>query len=211
MKGIKSIIPIKCKDSDIPKIIKDKDCLLTAPKDIANSSNTFFCSVPPNIHSKINFAHKSLNYFLKNKCNKSVFIRSFTNKEIIDVISDLSSSKTTEPNSKKIAKNFTSFQKRSKLECSNYRPILLLSSLDKFIEKLMHKRVMEFLNEQKIFYFKQYGFRNVFQVLSLINNLFVEFLMTCKKHLMQLITTFYLKKYNKNGIRGIAHQWLNLM
>ena len=53
---MKSIISLKCKDSDIPKIIKDKDTFLTAPKDIANSFNKFFCSVAPNIHSKINLA-----------------------------------------------------------------------------------------------------------------------------------------------------------
>ena len=30
---IKSIIFLKCKDSDIPKTIKDKDAFLTSPKD----------------------------------------------------------------------------------------------------------------------------------------------------------------------------------
>ena len=52
-KGIKSIISLKCKDSDIPKIIKDKYTFLTAPKDIANSFSKFFCSVAPNNQSKI--------------------------------------------------------------------------------------------------------------------------------------------------------------
>ena len=80
-KGIKSIISLKSKNSDIPKIIKDKDTFLTGPKDIANSfsnkysnrySNKFFCSVAPNIQSKINFVHKSFNHFLKNPCNESM-------------------------------------------------------------------------------------------------------------------------------------------
>ena len=92
-KGIKSIISFKCKDSDIPKIMKDKDTFLTAPRDIANSFNKFFCSVAPNIQSKINFAHKSFNHFLKHPCNESVFIKPRTNKEIIGIISDLSSNK----------------------------------------------------------------------------------------------------------------------
>ena len=55
-KGIKSITSLKCKDSDIPKITKDKDNFLFAPKDIANSFNKLFFSVVPNIHSKINLA-----------------------------------------------------------------------------------------------------------------------------------------------------------
>ena len=56
------IISSKCKDSDIPKIIKDKDTFLAAPKDIANSFSKFFCSVEPNIQSMINLAYKSFNH-----------------------------------------------------------------------------------------------------------------------------------------------------
>ena len=105
---------LKCKDSDIPKIIKDKDTFLTAPKDIANSFNNFFCSVAPNIQWKINFAHKSLNHFLKNPCNESIFIKPCTNKEIIDILPDLSSNKATGPNSipskiMKLAKDCTAY------------------------------------------------------------------------------------------------------
>ena len=55
---------------------------------------------------------------------------------------------TTEifPDSLKTAKVTTIYKKGSKLECSNHRPMSLLSNLDKIIEKLMHKRLMEFLN-----------------------------------------------------------------
>ena len=90
---------MKCKVSDIPTIIKDKGTFLTAPKDIANSFNKFFCSVAPNIQSKINLAYKSFNHFLKNPCNESFFIKPCTNKEIIDEISDLSCNKAKGLNS----------------------------------------------------------------------------------------------------------------
>ena len=101
-KGIRSIISLQCKDSDIPKIIKDQDTFLTAPKDIADLFNKFFYSVAPNIQSKINFAHKSFNDSLKNPCNESIFIKPCTNKEIIDIIPDLSTNKATGPNSSPI-------------------------------------------------------------------------------------------------------------
>ena len=61
--------------------------------------NNFFCSVAPNIQSKIKFAHISFNHFLKNPCNESIFIKSCTNKETIDIIYDLSSNKATGLNS----------------------------------------------------------------------------------------------------------------
>ena len=163
-----------------------------------------FCTVATNIQSKINFAHKSFNHFLKNPCNESISTKPCTNKEIIDIISDLSSNKTTGPSSilikimelakdfiasnltvpfnlsfisgvfsdkLKIAKTLPVFKKGSKLECSDYRPISLLSNLDKIIEKLMQKRLMEFLNEQKVLYCKQYGFRKSFSTAHAIINL----------------------------------------
>ena len=123
------------------------------------------------------------------------YIKPCTNKEIIDIISDLSCHKAIGPNNipikimklakdciannlfvlfiffvssgifpdkLKIAKFLPVFKKGSKLECSNYIPILLLWNLDKIIEKLMHKRLMKFLNEQKFIYYKQYGLRKYF-------------------------------------------------
>ena len=94
------------------------------------------------------------------------------------------------------------------LECSNYRPISLLSNLDQIIEKLMHKRLMVFLNEQKILYYKQYGFYKRFlsahAIINLIGNIksaidskqFVCGVFTdLQKHLIKLIT-FYLEKYS---------------
>ena len=44
-------------------------------------------------------------------------------------------------------------------------------NLDKIIEKLMHKRLTEFLNEQKILYCKQYGFHKGFSTPHAIINL----------------------------------------
>ena len=49
------------------------------------------------------------------------------------------------PSGLKIAKVIPIHKKESKLKCSNYRPISLLSNLDKILEKLMHNRIYEFL------------------------------------------------------------------
>ena len=62
------------------------------------------------------------------------------------------------PNSSKIAKVTTVYKKGSKLECANY----MLSNLDKIIEKLLHKRLMGFLNDWKVLYQKQFGFQKNF-------------------------------------------------
>ena len=44
------------------------------------------------------------------------------------------------------------FKKDSKLDCSNYRPISLLSNIEKIIEKLMYKRLYTVLNNNNIIY-----------------------------------------------------------
>ena len=49
--------------------------------------------------------------------------------------------------------------KDSKLEVSYYRPISLLFSFNKSLQKLMHSRLIEFLEERQILYYKQFGFR----------------------------------------------------
>ena len=43
-------------------------------------------------------------------------------------------------------------------ELNNYRPIPLLSIFDKIIEKIMHKRLYEFLQEHNILIQNQFGF-----------------------------------------------------
>ena len=42
------------------------------------------------------------------------------------------------------------FKKDSKLDCSNYHPISLLSNIEKIIEKLMYKRLYTILNNNDI-------------------------------------------------------------
>ena len=44
-------------------------------------------------------------------------------------------------------------------DMNNYNPISLLSIFDKIIEKLMHKRLYNFMEEYNILYHKQLGFR----------------------------------------------------
>ena len=53
----------------------------------------------------------------------------------------------------KTAKAIPIHKKNSKLEVSNYRPISLSSNIDKIFEKLMHSRLVEFLEGKQILYY----------------------------------------------------------
>ena len=127
----------------------------------------------------------------------------------MSVLFNLSFSSGIFPDKLKIAKILPVFKKGSKLECSNYRPISLLSNLDKVIEKLMRKRLMEFLNEQKIIYCKQYGFRKGFSTahakINLIDNIesaidnkqiVCGIFIGLQKAFDTVDHTFHFKKYN---------------
>ena len=62
------------------------------------------------------------------------------------------------PSVLKTAKVVPVFKKDSKLDYSNYHPISLLSNIEKVLEKLMHKRLYMFLNNN-IIYNLQFRFR----------------------------------------------------
>ena len=55
------------------------------------------------------------------------------------------------PENLKVVKVIPIHKKDSKLESSNYRPISILSNIDKILEKLMHNRLMNSLALGKIF------------------------------------------------------------
>ena len=63
------------------------------------------------------------------------------------------------PDQFKIAKVIPIFKKNEKCHPDNYRPISLLSTLNKIMEKLMYKRLITFLNMHNILYDYQFGFR----------------------------------------------------
>ena len=75
------------------------------------------------------------------------------------------------PSILKTAKVVPVFKKGSKLDYCNYRPISLLSNVEKILEKHMYKRVYNFLTENNIIYDLQFGFRQKFSTSHALINL----------------------------------------
>ena len=63
------------------------------------------------------------------------------------------------PSALEIAKVVPVLKKDSKLDYSNYRPISLLSNIEKILENLIYKRLYTFLNNKNIIYDLQFGFK----------------------------------------------------
>ena len=64
------------------------------------------------------------------------------------------------PSPLKIVKVIPIFKnKGSNQNLDNFRPISLLSNIDKIFEKLVHKRLTSYFNQYNLFFERQFGFR----------------------------------------------------
>ena len=62
------------------------------------------------------------------------------------------------PETMKLSKVIPLYKKVHKDQMINYRPISLLITLSKLLEKCMYTRLYNFITKNNIFYSKQYGF-----------------------------------------------------
>ena len=63
------------------------------------------------------------------------------------------------PDAMKIARVIPLFKSGDNKEFTNYMPVSLLPQFSKFLERIFHKRLMSFLDDKKVLYESQYGFR----------------------------------------------------
>ena len=124
------------------------------------------------------------------------------------------------PKSLKTAKVVPIHKGGSKLDVSNYRPISLLGSFSKIYEKLMHKRVLEFFDQNNTLFENQYGFRpgrscehallnaqnSILQSLNK-KQISVLLLLDYSKAFDVLDHNTLLHKLEHYGIRGIVKEW----
>jgi hypothetical protein len=112
------------------------------------------------------------------------------------------------------------FKSGNALECDNYRPISLLSSISKVLEKIVAEKLLHHLLSNDLLYQHQYGFlpkrsteHNLIQIVNYISNAINEN-MYCIGIFLDLKKAFdvcsheiLLRKLKKMGIQGLAHKW----
>ena len=115
------------------------------------------------------------------------------------------------------------FKKGDRLDVNNYRSISLISNISKIIEKLIHKRLNSFLEQNNIFYPSQLGFRDKHSTSHALIEKTDQTKEACdhglyacgvyldlKKAFDTVNQKIPLSKLHHCGIRGIANVWLKL-
>ena len=120
----------------------------------------------------------------------------------------------------KLAEVIPLFKKGLKDQMENYRPISLLITISKSLEKCIYKRLYNFLDKNNIFYEKQYGFRKNQSCEREIQNLYGHLLKNKEEGIksvaifLDLLKAFntlshnlLLKKLELYRVCGLCNKW----
>jgi hypothetical protein len=112
------------------------------------------------------------------------------------------------------------FKAGNRLDVDNYRPISLLSSISKILEKIVAEKLLFHLTNNDLLYTHQYGFipkrsseHNLLHIVNYVTaalndgNFCVGVFLDLKKAFDVCSHTILLKKLKKMGINGITYKW----
>ena len=114
------------------------------------------------------------------------------------------------------------YKKNSRLKCSNYRPNYLLSNIDKILERIVYNRLYRFVEDNKVAYNLQFGFRQKHSTTHVLIHLtkrirghldsakcgcgiFVNF----QKAFDTVDHIILIQKLNYYGVRDKANNWFS--
>ena len=124
------------------------------------------------------------------------------------------------PERMKMADVVPLFKSQNRTECTNYRPISLLLTISKLLEKIVYHRTYKYLEKHEKLYVSQYGFREGHSCENAISELVSQIVkgqqegmytlalfLDLSKAFDSLEHNVLLKKLDRYGLRGITNEW----
>ena len=163
-----------------------------------------------NLPNKTSSGYDNVNNILLKKLCTSI-------TKPLSLIFNLSINHGIFPNKMKLAETTPLYKCKETYYTTNYRPISLLLTLSMLLEKIIYKRVYDFLNQTDQLYNSQYGFRTAHSCEDAVPELVGEVIKNKKftaalyldlsKAFNTLEPTVLYHKLEKYGIRGMYLDW----
>lgn len=139
--------------------------------------NSIIDSLPP----KLSSGHDGISNKIIKHCKQELI------HPLLNIINS-SLAQSTVPSKMKIAIVYPKFKKGDKLNPENYRPISMLPTLSKCLEKIVFNRLINYLEQNNLLTTQQHGFRKGYSTKTAIS------------HLCKAITKIWENKHTAAGL-----------